>query len=458
MLEVPQPSRAQRLAFTVMLATSGCSLIGLDELSEGSGGAAASSSADAASTATATVAATTSASTGGEGTGGVGGDGTGGQGGEGGTPEVCTGCYDADGVCVVGDTVATCGRDAGLCETCEVSSACEVVSCAAGGCAHETLPPGTPCDAGAGIGSGACDEDGACLEVAENCANGDDDDGNGLIDCADPACGSFTCLPEAPPLWLGPFFVYQGASLSCPVAAGSEGLPQFGTGFEADPVQCPDCGCTATCDVALEYASGPASTCDQANQSTELVPEVCTVVGTPGVDLKYAFRSTATMASCDTFSTGSLELPLASFTDRLTSCEPEIEGAGCDDDLKCVPRPPDVSGASARTCIAREGDRTCPDAFPDKQLASEALADNRSCTACECGDVRCAGDIQLSTQQDCQCPTCRTIRSDDADACGELQSKYISAYYKPETTCDAIGGAPDGTIDYAEPYTICCEP
>lgn len=46
----------------------------------------------------------------------------------------------------------------------------------------------------------------------EDCANGDDDDGDGLTDCADPDCGAvgYACVAAPPSGWSGPVAIYEG--------------------------------------------------------------------------------------------------------------------------------------------------------------------------------------------------------------------------------------------------------
>jgi len=63
----------------------------------------------------------------------------------------------------------TCAADT----DCDDSDACTSDSCAGGACAHAAIP---------GCGTNP--------PVVESCHNGIDDDGNGAVDCADPACAA----------------------------------------------------------------------------------------------------------------------------------------------------------------------------------------------------------------------------------------------------------------------------
>src|SRR5262245_45608356 len=80
----------------------------------------------------------------------------------------------------------------------------------------------------------------------EDCLNGVDDDGNGLVDCAYPACGAagFACAPAPPDGWslVAMYrYEYKRAPSTAPCAAPSRHL----TGLAAPiaPAECGACMC-----------------------------------------------------------------------------------------------------------------------------------------------------------------------------------------------------------------------
>src|SRR5262249_44260713 len=81
--------------------------------------------------------------------------------------------------------------------------------------------------------------------AVENCTNGVDDNGNGLVDCADPACQpGYECLPAPAAGWTVAR-VDTGASNSaappCPTGYGSPST--LGSGFAVPSPGCTTCSC-----------------------------------------------------------------------------------------------------------------------------------------------------------------------------------------------------------------------
>jgi hypothetical protein len=153
-----------------------------------------------------------------------------------------------------------------------------------------TLPESGPIEASAVPDS--------CVPMPEDCTNGIDDNCNGLIDCADPACTGmgFQCAPPWPTGW-GPVALYDSFMTSGPTPP----TPQCGTGDSAyanlvavgyyTPVPTtPTCACScgsislsgATCsDPVLTTASSgcpsaPSSSCTTNNVSVATIGTTCT--------------------------------------------------------------------------------------------------------------------------------------------------------------------------------------
>lgn len=101
-------------------------------------------------------------------------------------------CDDTD-FCTVSDVCAADGGCGGAPRDCGPSGRLchqDAGSCTNGACFWPVLPVGTPC--GAGL---ACRQDGVCVNASGelDCANGLDDDLDGLPDCRDPDCNAAGC-------------------------------------------------------------------------------------------------------------------------------------------------------------------------------------------------------------------------------------------------------------------------
>lgn len=101
--------------------------------------------------------------------------------GDGGGHEVCGDGVDDDGDGLVDCRDPDCGA-----ASCDDVNPCTVDFCQVNGvCRSEAAPGGTTC------GDGCSCEGGVATE--NDCANGEDDDGDGPRDCLDPDCGAASC-------------------------------------------------------------------------------------------------------------------------------------------------------------------------------------------------------------------------------------------------------------------------
>src|SRR5262249_44339774 len=95
--------------------------------------------------------------------------------------------------------------------------------------------------------SGSASDSGSdSCSATENCTNGVDDDCDGLVDCADPACGQqgYACVPPVPAGWAYEP-IDRAAGGACPVGLASHELVASATGAPAS------CGCTCAAVLPL---------------------------------------------------------------------------------------------------------------------------------------------------------------------------------------------------------------
>ncbi|MGH7297402.1 MAG: hypothetical protein ACRELB_20870, partial [Polyangiaceae bacterium] len=191
----------------------------------------------------------------------------------------------------------------------------------------------------------------SCSPVGpESCSNGVDDDCNGLVDCADPACVSagYACTPAVPPGWT--LVAYdRTARPSCPAGwGGSSPTVEGPDGGAACSCQCGSypgnpcvvgtlslslgqnqCGCAQTQNIALASDGG----CDPIGHA---IGQPC---GTWG-DGKVSALAPASFACSETRT-----LPPIGFAAQGETCVPVAGvGAGCGGGGGCVPSPAPAAG------------------------------------------------------------------------------------------------------------------
>ena len=156
---------------------------------------------------------------------------------------------------------------------------------------------------------------------------------------------------------------------------------------------------------------------------------------------------------------------------KLTIPDLDLEG------VSCVPEPavelptavwgqqlavcelgPDAP-TEARTCISRQGDAICPEGdYVQRVLAYRDLEDERSCTACTCGDAEgaCGATVTLKGGESCAAggpdegPEDTCLTSDTPTRSVELE------YNGPDLTCEGSAVEAEGEVQPADPVTLCC--
>lgn len=328
----------------------------------------------------------------------------------------------------------------------------------------DASPEGAAGDAGQAGSSGGPADAATDAPLAEDCTNGIDDNGDSLVDCADPICGpGYVCVPRPPNGWSEPGYILMVAGGT---AGDCESLVPFGKllheGLTAPPASCP-CTCESpsggTCNgsgILWQYGAcaGDSATSDE---SCSVVPSMWTI----GSVLAH-FGAVVTPGTCES-SVGTVLVP-AEWESDVTLCLPAAQGGGCGANAACISRPP--QGSTGQVCIASSGDKGCSGAFPLKELYFEGYDDTRGCNAgsCWCASAQgqtCSGEYQLFSDDACSnevfsAPLDGNCHNTGLTA-GQVRSDRIVTYApeggscQPQGTGAAIGGAVENS-----PYTVCC--
>ncbi len=223
----------------------------------------------------------------------------------------------------------------------------------------------------------------------ELCGGAGDEDGDGLVDCQDPDCGGYLCVPSLPgDGWTGPLLVV-GPEDECGGAFPDPGPSGQTVGDNPCACECAsaaipsDCTATvtpfgtSTCTSAgAPIVVGPSATCAAAAATADAVSVSHTFVGgtcTP------SFSSSASFG-------------------EIRTCSAESSG-GCADGETCVrPGPP-----GSLVCFAQAGLATCGAPFSDRVVMLEAPAEATGCSNadCACGTAvggSCSGAVTLDDQ------------------------------------------------------------
>ena len=310
-------------------------------------------------------------------------------------------------------------------------------------------------DGGAG-GAGGTGGAGSTGSAAgfEDCTNGIDDNGDGLIDCADPYCATvgYACVGAAPAGWIGPLAFHEGPDGALPACA----LPypqaafQGGSAPQGAPATCEPCTCAppaAACSGVNLKLFGSWS-CSSTMGNVTLSPGACSPLGQSAASVK-AGPSVPTAGACSPGG-GAAKAPPLTWSSVALACGGAALGGGCANRDVCAPSAP--APFSATRCIAQAGDRSCPAAYPLKHALVEA-AEQRGCSACACDVVACAANTQLFDDTACQSLVGAPIST---GTCAQATSA-AAALVTVAASCPASGGAPAGAIQ-ASPWTLCCTP
>lgn len=368
---------------------------------------------------------------------------------------------------------------------------------------------GTAGNPGGGSGGGPGGSGGTGSGTGnENCTNGQDDDNDSQIDCADSDCQPlYACVPPTPAGWQGPVAFYEGTE-AAPLCNASGGFPtqkqSAHSGIVPGNATCPTCGCnttgTPTCRANLVFRGDDA--CAGANcwgflqNDCNGTPIVATNGTCQGVGLcqdgagtikptAVEVTSVSVSGTCTAASTGQADIPTPDWTNEVRACgDAATTGKGCGTDGMCVPVPSAPFANSA--CIYKTGDTACPSPFSSKHLVHQNSQDTRSCTPCTCGALTggsCSGGtVTAYTAPGCAAGaqtltvggSCNDIVDDptpnpavpgqcenppgsgNTNPADSRSVLYTGASVSGTPACPPAGGVVSGAATAIDPITFCC--
>ena len=302
--------------------------------------------------------------------------------------------------------------------------ACAPYHCDSSGCKTSCSLP-TDCAPGY-----SCSAGGTCVaSTVEDCMNGIDDDGNGLVDCADKTCinAGYTCVPAVPTGFTGPGEIYDGpgASPTCDQLYPKDFLVGYAT--PQCSVSCSDCTCGAPTNVTC---TNPVLLTGTA--TTKCAASLVRLTGCSAIDasLVTAFGTSAGTASGGSCAasggTASLS-PITSNTGHLCAASAK-GGLGCPSGSVCWPKP--QQPFLTQTCVFASGDLTCPTTgYPVKRSYYDSPKTN---------DIRaCASTCDCDTPAGTACDAKVSLYSSASTGTIRLCSGLVASYPVP-TLCQTL--------------------
>ncbi|WP_437761938.1 hypothetical protein WMF27_02040 [Sorangium sp. So ce281] len=294
----------------------------------------------------------------------------------------------------------------------------------------------------------------------ERCTNGEDDDGDGAVDCADDDCGGFACV-AVPEGWQGPGLLYQGpeaADVACP-----EGFPERVDVGGRDPVDTPATCSPCACGAPTVACETPAVTvytrgaCGGADVTLPVQTEDCINIGGDFQAGSYSGEAPGVDSATCAPAGGEATLPPPRFGIEGLVCAAASDAGGCEADEACAPREIDAPFEQG-ACVWRDGERSCPEGFGERHVFASSMVDDRGCTRCTCdtGGVRCAATLTLFEQSRCRGPG-ETVPFNGACVDDPPPAASVSIEVTGSGSCQPRGGAPSGEVEEGDDrITVCC--
>ena len=334
----------------------------------------------------------------------------------------------------------------------------------------------------------------------EDCTNGVDDDGDGLVDCKDlDDCEDYSCVPSVPGGgWTGYFLLYEGTLAQDPFCTKDFPTENYvgSNALNAPPAQCAACSCSApqgevcqpsplvtvadapcgnspTYTGPMNMPGGWTGTCSHPLNPMTGLPFVwsndfeCGPDNLQQCNVSISGAAPTVQGGVCTSSGGQATITPATWQGFGRACGGvETTGKGCNINQVCLPKPPTpfVGGI----CIKKAGDNTCPSGvslFDTKHVFYENFTDSRTCQGCSCGGVlgsTCAGSYSVFS--DTQVNVCSQLATTfDAGTCKNFPGNpvvgpvlFTQTMAPTGGSCAAVGGMPLGQATPTFPTTFCC--
>jgi hypothetical protein len=331
---------------------------------------------------------------------------------------------------------------------------------------------GTTSSAGGagGTTSSAGGAGGTTSTPLEDCFNGKDDDKNGHVDCADPACAPSASCVDDPAGWDLVRFasVPFGGSQPVPCPDGSAPKVLFA---EPSAAGCAACACSfsgAACSAPriscwyYQITCSFGSSFDRQAATADCVDDI----GVPDVALLSSCKLTGApyRTAQGTCSAGGGALaPAEPWALELHVCPvvTAAKGGGCLGGQACAAK---IAAApyDGPLCVAKDGDEPCPAGYSSSSTQAYAGADDtRACSACSCDTsaITCSGGGYYAMDKG-GCNGGKTLV--DSGNCtgtsGELDQgsgSLLPVLAAPsQGTC--AGGQPSGAVTPKGARKLCC--
>ncbi|MEJ7733093.1 MAG: hypothetical protein WKG00_28340 [Polyangiaceae bacterium] len=149
------------------------------------------------------------------------------------------------------------------------------------------------------------------------------------------------------------------------------------------------------------------------------------------------------------------------WTARGRACAGATAGDACGGGT-CYPAPE----GDARICVYRSGEHNCPNSWSNQHVLYEDWDDERSCTACTCGEESgavCPGTLYgySVTACDASNPSASSVTLAQDGLCKFIPGNQIKQLYwlpgaRVAGTCPAGSSEPEGEVMPVDPITYCC--
>jgi hypothetical protein len=323
--------------------------------------------------------------------------------------------------------------------------------------------------------------DGCIATGPEICTNGIDDNCDGKIDCADPACSGYKCAAAVPSGgWIGPVLLWTGlataARPACPTGYTTALDANTGPTGTADTCGCSCAASGQVCSVTGNFhgdqmcnTTGCATGAPASNGACTAAPATgCGSGGSFEVGLGAAQRPTG--GRCTPQMAPTVVPPIGWTTSaRICSLTVPVDvpgGCGASSEW-CVPGSGTASGFVATPCVYQSGDIACPAAYTnDRTVVFSAENDGRTCAGCTCTSSApaggaCTGTISIFPGAGCTGNVdvytlgTRCLAYNDQ---APINPMSVQANYTvtPGTCAVATQATPTGSVTPTGPTTVCC--